>query len=301
MIKKNIRDNSKNKYIYEKLNNNTQIIYITSPNVEYIYFSFAVNVGSSIDLCLNNKLNNNKSNNNLNNNMTIDDTFDYNNDDFKNKCAYNIDGCGLAHFLEHSIYLGSKNYPEVGLLKKEIKLNDGYSNAMTSKFQTVYYFCIKQNEEGFNKILDIFVDSLMHPLLEMDVIINEVNQIESEYNNRKKEDFLYIYYQLSKFSFNNINNFNAFTCGNHTTLNRENIEKIRILHEYFYTGNNITVCILYNEKLVNIKNTLRQQLSKIKKEKSNFIYKQNQNNFPLKSNIICFYKPVVFTNKLLLY
>jgi len=36
---------------------------------------------------------------------------------------------GLAHYLEHSLFLGSKKYPEVDRFFKTINMFSGYSNA----------------------------------------------------------------------------------------------------------------------------------------------------------------------------
>ena len=47
---------------------------------------------------------------------------------------------GLAHFLEHMLFMGSDKYPEENYFEQKIKSNGGISNAYTDKFETVYYF-----------------------------------------------------------------------------------------------------------------------------------------------------------------
>lgn len=47
---------------------------------------------------------------------------------------------GLAHYLEHSLFLGSTKYPEVDKFFKTISMFSGQSNAETDDQQTTYYF-----------------------------------------------------------------------------------------------------------------------------------------------------------------
>jgi len=47
---------------------------------------------------------------------------------------------GLAHYLEHMLFLGTKKFPEVGDLKKYLEENSGASNAYTGSVVTNYFF-----------------------------------------------------------------------------------------------------------------------------------------------------------------
>ncbi len=49
---------------------------------------------------------------------------------------------GLAHFLEHMLFLGSKKYPKENYFQDKLKCNGGNSNAFTSTYETVYYFSV---------------------------------------------------------------------------------------------------------------------------------------------------------------
>ena len=49
---------------------------------------------------------------------------------------------GLAHFLEHMLFLGSKKYPGENQFEKFLNENGGSSNAYTDTFETVYYFSV---------------------------------------------------------------------------------------------------------------------------------------------------------------
>ena len=49
---------------------------------------------------------------------------------------------GLAHFLEHMLFLGTEKYPEAGEYKRFIEDHGGDGNAYTSFAHTNYYFDI---------------------------------------------------------------------------------------------------------------------------------------------------------------
>ena len=47
---------------------------------------------------------------------------------------------GLAHFLEHMLFLGTEKYPDVDEYSTYLRTNGGYSNAYTSSDLTTYQF-----------------------------------------------------------------------------------------------------------------------------------------------------------------
>ena len=47
---------------------------------------------------------------------------------------------GLAHFLEHMLFMGSEKYPAENEYSEFITNNGGYSNAWTSLTDTNYHF-----------------------------------------------------------------------------------------------------------------------------------------------------------------
>src|SRR5690349_17415921 len=49
---------------------------------------------------------------------------------------------GLAHFLEHMLFLGSEKYPEESSYNNFIKLHGGENNAATENERTYYYFSV---------------------------------------------------------------------------------------------------------------------------------------------------------------
>jgi insulysin len=61
---------------------------------------------------------------------------------------------GLAHFLEHMLFLGTEKYPKESHYHEFISTHGGQKNAATSEDYTYYYFDVKN--DAFEEALDIF-------------------------------------------------------------------------------------------------------------------------------------------------
>lgn len=90
---------------------------------------------------------------------------------------------GIAHFLEHMMFKGTKNRPSALLLAQELEGMGAAYNAYTAKDQTGYW--IKAAAHHKEKLLGILSDMTMHSLLsseeierEKGVIIEEINMYE---------------------------------------------------------------------------------------------------------------------------
>ena len=56
------------------------------------------------------------------------------------KCSDPVELPGLAHFLEHMLFLGTKKYPDEAEYDKFVQSHGGYSNAWTADEATNYRF-----------------------------------------------------------------------------------------------------------------------------------------------------------------
>ena len=61
---------------------------------------------------------------------------------------------GIAHFLEHMLFLGSKKYPSANYFSEFIAKNGGYNNAYTEEESTNYFYKIQSS--ALQESLDIF-------------------------------------------------------------------------------------------------------------------------------------------------
>ena len=93
---------------------------------------------------------------------------------------------GLAHFLEHMLFLGTEKYPQENEYAEFIQNNGGRHNAYTSLTNTNYYFDI--SNEAFSEALDRFSQFFKKPLLSESSTEREMNAVDSEYNQSLQSD-----------------------------------------------------------------------------------------------------------------
>ena len=97
-----------------------------------------------------------------------------------------IEKQGLAHYLEHMLFLGTKKYPEVGSYKKFLDEHSGASNAYTGGAITNYFFQV--SHVGFEKALDRFSDFFKSPLFDKKYAEREVKAVNNEHEKNKLND-----------------------------------------------------------------------------------------------------------------
>ena len=151
------------------------------------------------------------------------------------------DSEGLAHFLEHMLFLGSKNYPGEKQFEEKVKINGGMTNAYTSNNTTVYYLSILHS--GLEEILDMFSQFFISPLFNIDAVDREVRAVDSEHKKNIQNDMWRIFRFKSVIS-NRDHPSHKFSTGSLETLSDENIrEKMIAFYNEYYCSNNISISI----------------------------------------------------------
>lgn len=99
---------------------------------------------------------------------------------------------GLAHFLEHMLFLGTAKYPQAGEYKDFMTVNGGGDNAYTSYDHTNYFFYIDQS--NLEPALDRFAQFFIEPLFNPEYVARERQVVHSEYTSRLQSDARRVYY-----------------------------------------------------------------------------------------------------------
>lgn len=154
------------------------------------------------------------------------------------------DQLGIAHFLEHMLYLKSEKYPNPGEFSEFVQSNGGQANAFTTPIHTVYYFSIA--DHAFKEALDRVVASITEPQLDIAYVSKEINAVDSEWRLRKDQDGFAVQ-QAFRTIINKKHPASRFNIGNKDTLSAydpetlvTNLEKF---HSTYYTANNSKVAI----------------------------------------------------------
>ncbi len=169
---------------------------------------------------------------------------------------------GLAHFLEHMLFIGSEDYPEVDQLQTFVAHHGGYTNAFTGLDRTQYYFSV--NHDYFDTAVDMFTSFFTSPALDAKYIEREKNAVDSEFKMHVKNDGWRIFH-ASNLTINPFHPHHRFTIGNLDTLvDGETTlqEALRSFYNKHYVGRNmyfVAVMPQDNQALkVSILNKLRQ-------------------------------------------
>lgn len=96
------------------------------------------------------------------------------------------DLAGLAHFLEHMLFLGTEAYPEADAYQSYISRHGGNHNAFTAPQDTNYFFDIEP--EALPGALDRFSQFFISPLFNADQLASERSIVHSEYQARIRDE-----------------------------------------------------------------------------------------------------------------
>lgn len=122
---------------------------------------------------------------------------------------------GLAHFLEHMLFLGTDRYPDPDEYHRYLGEHGGHHNAFTAPRDTNYFFDI--DPEAFEGALDRFSRFFIAPTLDTDYVERERRAVHSEYQARLQDDARRIEDALNE-TLNPVHPFNRFSMGNLDTL-----------------------------------------------------------------------------------
>ncbi len=152
---------------------------------------------------------------------------------------------GLAHFLEHMLFLGTEKYPATDSYQQFINAHRGQHNAYTSFADTQYFFAV--DPDAFDQALDRFASFFIAPLFNADYVEREKNAVHAEYVARIQDDQRR-YVDVLKEIMNPAHPFTRFTVGNLDTLQDHTDQSLReqllTFYRHYYSANAMTLVVL---------------------------------------------------------
>ena len=223
--------NDPNSYKYLQLENGIKVILVSNPNAEKSAAALSVNVGS---------LNNPKEHQ------------------------------GLAHFLEHMLFLGTEKYPLEGEYQAFISSHGGSTNAYTAAENTLYMFDINPN--FFSAALDRFSQFFIAPLFTEDLINREINAIDAEFNLTINDNNTHDW-RILQIAAHPSHPFARFFTGNKATLKTTTESTLRDsvidFYRHNYTPEIMTLSLESNQSLAKLEQYARQFFLSIKPHSRN--------------------------------
>lgn len=181
-------------------------------------------------------------------------------------CHERKDLPGLAHFLEHMLFTGTKKYPSEGEYTEFISQNGGDTNAYTMCYITAYHFSVKP--ACLEPALDRFARFFYEPLLTRDCTEREINAVDSEYQAGLTSPW-WRYVGIMNMSANPEHPFHVAVGNNKVLLHEPKARGIDLYDEMIkfydstYSANGLTVCVVGKETPEELEKIVREKFGPI--------------------------------------
>ncbi len=156
---------------------------------------------------------------------------------------------GMAHYLEHMLFLGTERYPDSNEYGDFMTQNGGATNASTWLDITKYMF--KVNNDAYDEALDRFSDFFKAPKLYPEYTEKEKNAVNAEWSMRREMDF-FGQFKLARKMMEG-HPADRFLIGNLETLGDKegsNLHQETVaFFEKYYSANIMKVALLSNRPL----------------------------------------------------
>lgn len=176
---------------------------------------------------------------------------------------------GLAHFLEHMLFLGTEKFPDVAGYTNYLQTNGGYANAYTSGDHTNYQFEIRS--EALEGALDRFAQFFIAPLFTPEFTEREANAVNSE-NQKNLENDDWREYQLRNSLYRAGHPANHFSTGNHETLRGTTRDELLAFYRQHYSANQMWLAVAGTAGLDQLEQWVRTYFSPVENRRLEAIH-----------------------------
>ncbi|MCC5855181.1 MAG: insulinase family protein [Idiomarina sp.] len=171
---------------------------------------------------------------------------------------------GLAHFLEHMLFLGTEKYPDPDEYGEFMSRHGGMHNAYTADDHTNYMFEVNNN--ALPEALDRFSDFFKAPLFIPEYVEKEVNAVHSEWSMQRANDG-FILFALNNITLNPEHPIARFRIGNNETLSDKEdsllLPTMIEFYERYYSANLMTASVIGALSLDELEQLARDAFSDI--------------------------------------
>ncbi len=170
------------------------------------------------------------------------------------------DSPGIAHFLEHMLFLGTKKYPHEAHYCRFITEHGGIYNAFTSNDATSYMFAINNN--AFSQAIDCFASFFKEPLFNPSGVDRELQAIDQEYAKNVENDDIrqyFVHKELTDPAHPN----HAFSMGNKASLQHVSQAALKKWYKEHYSANRMRLVVIANQPIEKLKELVIEAFDEI--------------------------------------
>lgn len=170
------------------------------------------------------------------------------------------DALGMAHYLEHLLFLGTEKYPDVDGYNEFLAANGGSSNAYTASERTNYQ--LEVNHDGLEEALDRFSQFFIAPRFDPDFVEREANAVNSEHQKNLQDDG-WRRRNIQRALHREGHPRQKFSTGDIQTLAGATREEIIEFYETYYSANVMRLVVMGNQSLETLEAWAREKFSPI--------------------------------------
>ncbi len=167
---------------------------------------------------------------------------------------------GMAHFLEHMLFMGNEAYPKEFEYMQFIFDHSGKVNAYTASDRTVYMFSI--NNDAFAPALNRFSHFFIDPLFLPNCINRELHAVDQEHAKNIEHDG-WRQYMILKETGNADHPNSGFSTGNAQTLSGIPQEALKKWYHTYYSSNHMFLVMISPLPLDKMRELAVQDFSKV--------------------------------------
>ena len=171
---------------------------------------------------------------------------------------------GLAHYLEHMLFLGTKSFPIVGNYGEFVSRNGGSQNAYTQLDHTNYMVAV--NNDAYDEALSRFSGFFYEATLDESYANKERNAVHSEWTMKGPNDWV-ILQQLNGLTLNPEHPISQFNWGNLDSLVDKENNKLHTalvnMYNTYYSANLMKGAMISNLSITDMKKLAKQHFGNI--------------------------------------
>jgi len=170
------------------------------------------------------------------------------------------DDLGMAHFLEHMLFLGTEKYPDVEEYDRYISSNQGAANAYTADERTNYQFEV--THEAFEGALDRFAQFFVAPVFDAQFVEREMNAVDSEHQKNLQSDG-WRTRMVQWLNHREGHPRRKFSTGNLETLTSIKRDELLRFYRRNYSANVMKLCVMSTASLDELEASVRAKFAAV--------------------------------------
>ena len=146
---------------------------------------------------------------------------------------------GMAHLLEHMLFKGTKNRPEIG---KEFNSHGARFNGTTSQDRTNYYELFQATDENLDWALAMEADRMVNSLVRKEDLDTEMTVVRNEYERGENSPISVLLKRLQSVAYD-WHNYGNSTIGNRSDIENVDIANLQAFYRTYYQPDNAVLLV----------------------------------------------------------